>query len=72
MNAKQNFLSQILSNPQLGLDFSVIFNKTKNCEKSQITRKIDGLAIFCDFSQAHEKSQFLQLRTNLHISITLG
>ena len=42
----------------------MIINMTKNCEKSQLTRKIVRLAIF----RNTRKSQFLLLRANLDIS----
>ena len=71
MNAKQNFFPQILSNLQLGLDFSDLFYD-KKLQKIANNTKNRQTCDFCDFSQAHEKSQFSQLRTNLDISITLG
>ena len=62
-------------------------NTTKNYEKFQLMQKIvrlqfftifstgfqkiANLAIFAIFWQTHEKSQFLQLRANLDISVIL-
>ena len=45
-----------------------IINKSKNCEKSQVNATNRRPCDFCDFSQAHEKSQISQLRANLDIS----
>ena len=45
-----------------------IINKTNNCEKSQENAKNRRPCDFCDFSQAHEKSQISQLRANLDVS----
>ena len=48
--------------------YTIVEFNLNNCKKSQMNAKSRRPCDFCDFSQAHEKSQISQLHANLDIS----